>query len=227
MDENTLDTVATDTTTEISQENTDARTYTQDEFDKHMAGLKASLTRKFEKQFQELGDLDELKSIKAEAESRKIEEAKKRGDFDKLMQELAHKKDAEIQKRDSVIKEYKIDMPLVNAAAKFKSVNPEQVSSLLKSQVKLNEDGEVEVLDNNGQVRYGDDGKLLSVDSFVQEFLQTNPHFVQSSPATTNTNTSVKSSGVDNMANFDLNNLDLTRADHRQVYKQAKFKGLV
>lgn len=195
---------------------TTGRVYTQEEFDNHIAGLKHSLTKKFEKQFAELGDIEELKQLKTQAEQRRHEEALKKGEFEKILQEKLSIKDAEIQKRESVIREFKVDLPLVNAAAKFRAVNPEQVKALVKSNVRLNDDGDVEVLDANGSVRYNDKGKPVTVEEFVGEWLSANPHFVQSTPATTNAK-----SGISNgKADFDPAALDLTDPTQRALYAE-------
>lgn len=223
MSDNTLDTTtnATDASTQENQ----GRVYTQEEFDNHMAGLKAALTKKFSKQYEELGDINELKQLKATAEQQRQQEALKRGEFEKILQEKAARWESEIAKRDSVIKEYKVNTPLVNAAAKYRSVNPDQVKALLASSVRLNEDGDVEVLDNSGSVRYTDSGKPLSVDELVNEFLSANPHFVQAGSATTNTKTSV---GVNTKPEaVDLSQLDMRNPAHRQKYKEARAKGLI
>ncbi len=87
--ENTAINEVTDTSENDNSQAKPARTYTQEEFDNHMAGLKASISKKFEKQFAELGDLNELRELKQKAEAIKFEEAKKRGEFEKLMQDLA------------------------------------------------------------------------------------------------------------------------------------------
>lgn len=192
------------------------KTYTQEEFDRHMAGLKASLSKKFEKQFAELGDIEELRALKAQAEQSRTEEAMKKGEFEKVLQDLAAKKDAEIQRRDAVIREFKVDSPLLNAAAKYRSVNPEQVKSLLKSQVSLNSEGEVEVLDSNGQVRYNDKGQAFTVDELVREWLDQNPHFVQPTPATTAGKSGISNSKED----FDPSKLDLTDPKQRALYAE-------
>lgn len=212
----------TEPTQETQAEQT--KTYSQEEFDKHMAGLRKSIESKFEKQFADLGDLNELKQLKANAEKQRQEEALKKGEFEKVLQEMAAKKDAEIQKRDSVIKEYKVNSPLLDAAARYKAVAPEQVRSLLTSQVRLNDDGDVEVVDASGTTRYGDSGAPLSVDDLVQEFLNSNPHFVQAAPATTNSKSSIGGTSINE--SFDLSKLDLTNPEHRKVYKEAKRKGL-
>jgi hypothetical protein len=195
---------------------TTGKTYSQEEFDNHIAGLKHSLTKKFEKQFAELGDIEELKALKTQAEQRRQEESMKKGEFEKILQEKLSIKDAEISKREAVIREFKVDLPLVNAAAKFRAVNPEQVKALVKTNVRLNDEGEVEVLDNNGQVRYSDKGRPVTVEDFVGEWLAANPHFVQSTPATTNAKSGISSGKAD----FDPAKLDLTDPTQRALYAE-------
>ncbi len=220
------ETLATDTATDAAattENQAEVKSYTQDEVDNMMARMKGSLERKLLKPYEGLGDPEELKSLKSAEEKRRQEEQLKRGEFEKTLQELASKKDSEIQKRDSIIKEYKVNTPLLNTAAKYKSVNPEQVQNLLARNVRLNEDGDVEVVDNTGSVRYNDSGTPIGVDDLVREFLDANPHFVQPTPATTNTKSY---QGGNASEAFDLSKLDLTNPEHRKVYKEAKQKGL-
>ena len=211
-------------TVETNQEQAE-KTYSQQEFDNHMAGLKKSLAAKYEKQYAELGDLDELRNLKAEAEKRKQEEQIKRGEFQKTLEDLAAKKDEEIRKRDQVITEYKVNSPLLDAAARYRAVAPEQVRQLLGNKVRLGETGEVEVLGQDGSVRYDDSGKPVTVDALVKEFLDTNPHFVQPGAATTNTKSAVAPTG--SKGEFDLASLDLTKPEHRKMYQEARQKGLI
>lgn len=214
----------TETETAQSQE-TVSKTYTQEEFDNHMAGLKKSLASKYERQYADLGDVEELRALKTDAEMRKQEEQIKRGEFEKTLQELAAKKDDEIRKRDVVITEYKVNSPLLDAAAKHRAIAPEQVRALLGGSVRLGESGEVEVLDASGSVRYDDSGKPVSVDVLVKEFLDSNPHFVQPGASTTNTRSQVSPTSAS--SKFSLDSLDLTNAEHRKMYKEAKEKGLL
>ena len=221
MSENTTVNVETDAT-ETSQAQAE-KTYTQAEFDKHMAGLKASISKKYEKTFAELGDIEELRALKQQAESKRVEESMKKGEFEKVLQELAAKKDAEITRRDQMISEFKIEMPLLTAASQYKAVAPEQVKALLKNQIRLS-NGEVEVVDAGGQVRYSDNGTAMSVADLVQEFLNKNPHFVQASPSTTNTKSSVNA-GKSN--DIDISKLDMKNPEHRKLYAEyRKAKGL-
>lgn len=223
MSEQIMDTADTETADQTTNQEA-TKTYTQEEFDKHMAGMKNSITRKFEKQISELGDLDELKTIRANAEKQKQEEAIKRGEFEKILQDMAAKKDQEIQAKNKVIEEYTVNTPLLNAAATYKAVNPQQVVQLIRNQVRLGENGKAEVVDGNGTVRYDDTGSPLNVDVLVQEFLSANPHFVAAASSTSASKTSA--TPATNLQDFDLGSLDLTRPDHRKLYAQAKAKGL-
>lgn len=195
------------------------RVYSQQEFDDAMAKMKAATLKKALKPLEELGDIEELRTLKTEAERRRQEEQLKRGEFEKTLQELASKKDAEIQKRDRVIQEYRVDTPLLNTAAQLRSVNPEQVKALLKSQVRLNGDGEVEVIDNHGSVRYSDSGTPVGVQDLVREFLEANPHFVQPTPSTSNGKSSIANTSP---AKVDISKLDMKNPEHRKVYAQYR-----
>ena len=150
MSENTLvnggDATATDAATDVGNQATATKTYTQEEFDAHMARMKSSLTKKLLKPYEDLGDPEELRNLREEAQRRAQEQQVKRGEFDKVIQDLAAKKDAEIQKRDAIIREYKINTPLVSAAAKYQAVNADQVRTLLSTNLRLNADGDVEVV---------------------------------------------------------------------------------
>lgn len=211
---------ATDAATEQTENQATAtKTYSQDEVDGMMARMKGSLSKKLLKPYEDLGDPDELRSIKTEWEKKQQEQQIKRGEFEKTLQELAAKKDAEIQKRDSVIKEYKVNTPLLSAAAQYRAVNAEQVKALLSHNVRLNSEGEVEVVGNDGSVRYSDAGAPMGVNDLVREFLDSNPHFVQSSPATTNSKSSVSNPSP---GKLDISQLDMKDPEHRRVYAEYR-----
>lgn len=211
------DTADTDTAEQNnSQEVT--KTYSQQEVDNMIAGMKSSLQKKLLKPYEELGDINELKQLREQAHKAQQEQQLKRGEFDQIMSELAAKKDAEIARRDTIIQEYRVDTPLVNAAAQFRSVNPEQVRSLLRSNVRLNGDGEVEIVDTRGQVRYADNGQPFQVQDLVREFLDSNPHFVQPTPSTTQARSSIAHSAT----KLDITKLDMKNPEHRRVYAEYR-----
>ena len=222
MSDNTLEqNMATDAASDTAENQAQAtKTYSQEEVDNMMARMRGSLEKKLLKPYAELGDPEELRQIKTEYEKKQQAEQIKRGEFEKTLQELAAKKDAEIQRRDSVIKEYKVNTPLLSAAAKYRAVNAEQVKALLAQNVRLNQDGDVEVVDTKGAVRYNDAGEALGVDDLVREFLDSNPHFVAATPSTTNT----KSSHSGNTTGVDLSKLDMRNPEHRKLYAQVSKK---
>jgi hypothetical protein len=203
--------------TEIQAEAETAKTYTQDEVNNMMARMRGSIEKKLLKPYEDLGDPDELRGLREDAQARKQEEQIKRGEFEKTLQEMASKKDAEIKMRDEVIKEYKVNSPLLNAAAKYRSVNPEQVKALLSTSVRLNQSGDVEVVGDDGSVRYDDSGAPIGVEDLVKTFLDTNPHFVQPTASTTNTQSNA---GVGMSKGLDINSLDMKNPKHRELAKK-------
>jgi len=206
-----------------SSENTNqaaTKTYTQEEFDAHMARMKSSISKKYEKTLAELGDIEELKQLKADAERKQLDDQKKRGEFDSILKSMVEKKDAEIAKRDQLIKEYTVDLPLVQTAAQLRAVNAEQVKQLLKPNVRLSQEGAVEIVDREGKVRYTDAGTPFKVEDLVSEFLQSNPHFVQPTPATTQG----KSNIGQGQKPVDLKTLDMRDPQQRALYKEQRFK---
>lgn len=215
MSDNTL---ANDDTGSSQTTNQATKTYTQEEFDNHMARMKASVSKKYERMLEDLGDLDELRTLKTEAEKRRTEDAKKRGEFDRLMAELADKKDQEIRKRDEIIRNYTVDLPLVDTAARLGAVNPSQVKQLLKPYVRLNETGEVEILDDRGTVRYSDKGTPFGVNDLVQEFLESNLHFKAAGPATTNSRSNIGQAPQ----KIDPKTLNMKDPKQRQMWKELK-----
>ena len=107
----------------------------------------------------------------------------------------------------------------MNAAAKYRAVNPDQVRSLLASNLRLNNEGDVEIVDSQGSVRYDDRGAPLAVDDLVREFLDSNPHFVSAAPATTNSQ-----SNLSNRSNRpqDITKLDMKNPEHRKQYAEYR-----
>jgi hypothetical protein len=223
MSENTLvqDNATDAATLETENQAPATKTYSQEEVDNMMARMRGSLEKKLLKPYEDLGDPTELRTLKEQAEAKAQADAIKRGEFEKTLQDLAAKKDSEIQKRDAKIREYQINTPLLSAAAQFRAVNAEQVKSLLSNQVRLNQEGDVEVIDASGAVRYNDAGEPLGVNDLVREFLDSNPHFVASAPGTTNTKSSHNAPSV---TGVDISKLDMKNPQHRKLYAEAQAK---
>jgi hypothetical protein len=178
MSDDIMETQAETETAAVESQET--KTFTQEELDRIVADRVAREQRKFEKRLSGV-DLDEARDLMAQKEAAELERQKERGDFDSILKKTVEKKDMEIQSYKSKLQQTLVDGAILGAASNNNAVSPEQVSSLLKSNTRLSEDGTVEVLDGNGTPRYNDSGDLLSVNEMVSEFLTANPHFVRAS----------------------------------------------
>jgi hypothetical protein len=159
---------------------TQDKTFTQEELDRIVADRIAREQRKFDKKIGGI-NLDEAKELLTQKEQAEIEAQKQRGEFDSILKQTVEKKEAEINSYKIRLQETLIDGALTSAASRNNAVDVSQVTTLLKSNTRLAQDGTVEVLDANGTPRYNDKGDLLSVDDMVTEFLTVNPHFVRAS----------------------------------------------
>lgn len=202
-----------------------SKTFTQEEVNAILARTKTQLERKFASKYEDLGDPDQLRQIKTDWEKKQEEAQVKRGEFEKILQEKAAKWESEVQKRDAIIREYKVNTPVVSAAAKYRAVNPQQVQTLLSQNLRLNNEGEVEVVDTKGSVRYNDAGQPLAVEDLVKEFLDANPHFVSAAPATTNSLSNIRGGG--DGVKVDVSKLNMKNPEHRKLYAEARAAGRV
>lgn len=162
---------------EVTEEQV-APTISQKDIDKIVADRLARERKKYEKKYEGV-DLDAYSKWQQEQENAELERQKQAGEFDTAMKKLAEAKDAEINKLRSQVTSTAVDGELLRAASSLQAVEPAQVASLIRSNVKLSEDGKAEVVDDNGSIRYSDDGTPLTVQEYVKEFLTTNTHFVK------------------------------------------------
>jgi hypothetical protein len=164
--------------TESAAVETQDKTFTQSQVDKMIADRLARQSRKFENQIGDI-DLDQARQVLKERDDANLQAQKERGEFESILKDTVSKKDQEINAYKTKLHQTLVDGALLSAASSNNAVNPDQVSTLLKNQVRLSDDGTVEVLDSNSVARYNDKGDLLSVNEAVSEFLTANPHFVR------------------------------------------------
>ena len=167
---------------EATEQSTKA--FSQEELDAIVEQRLMRERKKYEKKLEGV-DLDEARRLLEEKQQAEIERQKEKGEFEKVLQQLAEKKDNEISQYKTKLQEIQVDGALINAASQNNAVSPDQVVALLKSKTRLGEDGSVEILDNDGSVRYNDSGTPMQVNDLVSEFLTANPHFVKASPSGT------------------------------------------
>lgn len=167
-----------DAETETAATQTQEKTFTQSDVDRLIATRLERAERKYQR---EVGDinLDEARQMLKEREDANLETQKQRGEFESILKDTVNKKDQEISAYKSKLQSTLVDGALLSAASTNNAVSPDQVSTLLRHQVRLSEDGTVEVTDANNVARYNDKGNLLTVNEAVSEFLTANPHFVR------------------------------------------------
>ena len=164
--------------------------------------------------------LDEVKKQDDEALKEKaVKEAKSKAELEKLMQQRILEKDTEINKFKSEIKKERIDNSVLSVASQHKAVSPAQVVSLLKDEIKLNDQNRVEILDKNNNIRYNEKGNLLTIEERVKEFLDGNSHFRKGSLSGTGSQSAIEGKTV---KPFNIQDLNMSNADDRKKYAEYR-----
>jgi DNA-binding transcriptional MerR regulator len=207
-------------TPEVKDESQENRTFTQADVDKIVQARLYKHKRKYEGI-----DVSEYKNLKSAEEEREIEAMKKREEFDKVLSQQKDKFSNEITTLRNELTSLKVDGTLLNTAASRNAVNPEQVAQLLRDRVGLDETGRPVVYDSGNVVYDPDTAEPKSLESLVNEFLDSNNHFLRSGPS------GVTSSGAAGSAptskQTDLSQLDMTKASDREIYKKLKSEGKI
>lgn len=215
-------TVENDFTAETQEGN---KGFTQEDIDRIVKERLVRERSKILKQYEGV-DVEKYRQFVEAEEKRQHEEQAKRGEFEKILQTTVSKKDATIQELQNKLMAIQVDGSLLNAASANKAVNPQQVVRLLKDQIRLGADGNVEVTDESGSVRYNDQGTAMTVEQLVGEFLSSNPHFVQAGPSGTGSQ-SVISKANGTPGGVDISKLNMNDPAHRAIYKEhMKSKGI-
>ena len=207
----TVETGSTAPQVEVNQAET--KTFTQEDVDRIVTNRLKQVERKYENI-----DVDEYHNLKSAAEQAKEAEMMKKNQFEELLQKQKQDADARIGKLQNELQAVHVDGALLSAASRHKAVNPEHVVNLLKNNVRLSENGKVEVLDQDGNVRYDtDQASPLTVDQAVEEFLTQNTYFRAAAPAGTGSNGNKNPSASREVK---LSDLDMKNPEHRALYKQ-------
>ena len=219
MQTETVDTGDTATGQNIDSQVEAAKTFTQEEVNLLVGKRVAAVNKKFEN--VNLEEYNALKSLKEQVEEEKLI---KKEDFQGVLKKQQEKSNGEITRLRSELEKIKIDGALIDAASKAKSVAPDHVAQLLRSNIQLSDDGSVIVTDSEGKQRYTDNADPMSVNQLVEEFLSSNQYFKSAGPSgagsTGNTNNADQQS-------FALAQLDLNKPEHREIYKKMQAQGKV
>ena len=207
MSETKTENMETNEDTGSSQ--TQETTFTQAEMDKIIQQRLDRVNKKYANV-----DIEKYHNLVNAEEAKELDAQKARGEFDEILQNTVAKKDDVIDSLNNGLRNVKINGALLSSASTKNAVNPNQVVQLLTSFVSLNE-GNVEILDTNQKVRYTEEGKPMSPDDLVQEFLQSNPHFVNAGP---------RGSGSENVAGNNIHDMDYRKLDMKKASDRALFK---
>ena len=216
-------TVNEDLKNEPTQGTDNQPVYTKEQFDAAMKSARKHGEERVAKQFDGV-DVSTYKTLLEKEEQSKLEEQKRKGEFEKILKEQAEKASSKVSALTDELTKIKVDGALINAASKYKAVNPEQVVKLVREQVRMSETGIVEVVDpKTGHTKYTESGEPLDIDNAVGQWLQANPHFVQSGPSGSGSSSNQSPEGVSK--NVDLNKLDLKDPKQRKLYAEMR-KGI-
>ena len=212
-----IETQATETPKEeVKVEETKQNTFTQEQLDNIIKTRLEAEKNKYEKKLQE-----EEKQKSEILKQKQLEEAKTKQDLEKIMQERLSEKEKELLNYKNQIKKEKVDNSILSVASNNSAINPSQVVALLKDDVKYTDDGRIEVVDNNSNVRYNPNGELLTIEDRVKEFLDSNPHFRKGSLSGSGSQSAV---GGKTVKPFNLQDLDLTKPEDRKAYAEYRKK---
>ena len=199
---------------EVKVETPKQQTFTQEQLDNIIKTRLEAEQRKTAK------ILEAEESKKAELlKEQQLKEAKSKADIEKIMQDRLSEKDSELNRYKTQIKKEKVDNSILSVANREKSINAQQVVSLLKDEVKYTDDGRIEIVDNNSNVRYNTKGELLTIDDRVKEFLDANPHFRQGSLSGSGSQSSVEGKTV---KPFNIQDLDMSKSEDRAKYAEYR-----
>ena len=220
----------TETKEEVPQvQETPTQTFTQDEVNNI---VERRLAKERGSMYKKLGVDDLDISVTAVKTQKDLEEKQRiqKGEFEEILKTRTQEHQKEKSQLESQLKDIKINKSLLSSASKNKAINPDQVVELLKDNIKLNETGNVEILDKNGIARYNKLGELLSTDELVQEFLTQNPHFVSATPSGSDSVSNVDRQELNkplNLSDLDIMNNPEDRKKYAEFRKQRNSKPYV
>lgn len=142
-------------------------TFTQDEVNNI---VERRLAKERGSMYKKLGVEDLDIAVNAVKTQKDLEEKQRiqKCEFEEILKTRTQEFNKEKSNLESQLKDIKINKSLLSSASRNKAINPDQVVELLKSYIKLNESGNVEILDKSGLAIYNKMGELLSTDELVQ-----------------------------------------------------------
>ena len=206
-----------DQVTETNQAET--RTFTQEDVDK----IIQNRLKQVEKKYDGI-DVDEYRQLKDQQAEQQKQSLMKREKFEELLSQQKEEHDLKVKQLTGELHKTHIDGALLNASAKNRAVNPEHIASLLRPNIRLGDNNQVEVLDSEGNVRYNTEtAELFTVEAAVEEFLNQNPYFRSAQPAGSGSTSNKVTTASREVK---LSDLDMSNPEHRAIYKEKYSVGI-
>lgn len=137
---------------------------TKKDLESELAALREKANKYEQKELEEKGRY---------AESLKLQEKSLLEKFEPQLKE----RDEKIQALTGIVRDRTVKAVLVNAAAALNAVNPQEIARLLDPEIALDESFTPSVMDGKAQ-RFVD-GKPMTPEQRVAEYLKANPHHVR------------------------------------------------
>lgn len=143
--------------------------------------------KELEESIKKFNGVDPEKYSEAQKALKKIEDDNlaKAGEFDTLRKKMEedhiHALETSNKTGENWKKKYRelaIDNSLISAASKHRAIDPKEVATLVHSQVKMDEEGIITVIDGD-KTLVDDQGKPKTIDSFIEGYLGEKTHLIQ------------------------------------------------
>jgi phosphopantetheine adenylyltransferase len=177
--------------------------------------------KQVEKKYENI-DIEEYNGMKIKQAEAEKANMIKREQFEELLQKQKSEYDTKLNSLQGELHKTKVDGALLEAASRHKAVNPTHISNLMKNQVKLGENGTVEVLDEAGNVRYNTEtAEPVSVDEAVKEFITQNTYLRSAVPSGAGTGAT---KGKSASGEVKIDTLDMKKPEDRKIYAEYRKK---
>lgn len=177
--------------------------------------------KQVEKKYENI-DIEEYNGMKVKQAEAEKANMIKREQFEELLQKQKSEYDVKLNSLQGELHKTKVDGALLEAASRHKAVNPTHISNLMKNQVKLGENGAVEVLDEAGNVRYNTEtAEPVSVDEAVKEFITQNTYLRSAVPSGAGTGAT---KGKSASGEVKIDTLDMKKPEDRKIYAEYRKK---
>ena len=122
-------------------------------------------------------DVEEYNSLKSKASEMEQNKLESEGKFEEAKAAIISAKEAELStlkeqnnKLKNKLKSVTISDKIKTTANELGAINPKNIAILLKEEITMNENGDIEIIDENGKTVFDGSGNPLTVTAKVETF---------------------------------------------------------